>query len=442
MNGRIITLVSLAGTLAWIGGPKPTSEPPDWTLREDLRLSGRPGSADVVGDLAQIAVGRDGNVHVLAPRSGITVFDPGGAIVRRVRIPSGVIAAGLRERAESALSQRRDDISPTPELEPLSLWSAMGWLSDTLWVVDRVTRRVELLGPQGTAVGAIPFTASVEGDRPGAVLAVLADRSLLRAMPMLAPAPRQATRPRSAPPDRYRMPIVPPPARPEATHPSQAFLIRTAPDGAILQGLEIVVEPRPPMVVESPYDSTSFVYPFQDNPLIGVSADGREVVVVERYGAARPGPARYSIARFDVATGKRSARFHEYTPAPITPGTIDSLLSRLVDSAEEGEHRRFAYAFQSRAQAKAAIRAALDAPAFHAPVEAMVVGADRTVWLRERATGRWLAHTPDGRIAGRVSPPPGSRLVYADRSTIWVVASPSGARPASRSLIRYRIVRP
>jgi hypothetical protein len=238
------------------------------------------------------------------------------------------------------------------------------------------------------------------------------------------------------------MPIVPGPALPGANMPAQELLVRTRPDGTVLQGLEIYVAARPPIVIQGPYGSARFPYPFQDNPLIGVSPDGREVVFVERYGATRPGPARYSIARFDVVTGKRSARFHEYTPFPITPRAIDSLLTRLVDSATTAARGAFSYAFPSPGEAKAALRAALDPPAFHIPVTDMLVGADRTVWLAERLTGRWLAHTPDGGIAGRVALPPGARLVYADRDTIWVANVAPGGRTGARVLVRYRIVKP
>jgi hypothetical protein len=442
MNGRVITLLGLAGTLSWNGGPARTSEPPEWALREDLRLGGRRGAGDVVANITQLAVGRDGAIHVLSAGGGITVFDRSGAVVRRVRIPDSVIVAGLRERAESALSQQRDGAAPILDVEPISLWPAMGWLGDTLWVVDRVRHRIELLGTQGNVVGAIPYTPSLGVGRGAAVLAVLADRSLLRGVVMDEGAPRP-NYPRSTPPGRYRMPIVPGPPPPQANRQRQGILVRTMPDGTILQGLEILVDSRPSIVVASPYGGARFAYPFQDHPLIGVSPDGREVVVVERYAVARAGPAHYSIARFDIATGKRSPRFHEYTPAPITPGTIDSLLSRLVDSAETGEHRRFAYAFPSPAEAKAAIRAALDAPAFHAPVEEeMVVGTDRTVWLRERGSSRWLAHLPDGRIAGRVAPPPGSRLLYADSATIWAASEAPGGKSGAPILVRYRLVRP
>jgi hypothetical protein len=238
------------------------------------------------------------------------------------------------------------------------------------------------------------------------------------------------------------MPIIPGPSTPDNGLPSQGFLVRTAPDGRILQGLEVFVEPRPPIVVRGPYGSARIPYPFQDRPFIGVTADGREVVFVERYAATRSGPARYSIARFDVETRKRSAHFHEYTPAPVTERTIDSLLTRLLDSAGSAEPRRFAQVLPSAEEAKASLRAALDLPAFHAPVTGMVVGADRTVWLKDRATGRWVAHTPDGRTPGRVALPADTGLVHADRDVIWAVRNIPGPGPGAQVLVRYRIVRP
>jgi hypothetical protein len=442
MHGQAITLLGLAGALVWTGARVPNNEPPDWTLREEIRLGARYGPGGEAPAIMQVTVGRDGAIYVLSQGTGITVFDRMGTVVRRMRIPDSAIVSGLREAAESALARARDNVTRIPEVAPMRpVWSAMGWMGDTLWLIDRSTARAELLEPAGTTVGAIPFARSVDGGHRGTVLALLADRSLLRSVAVEDPRPGATAFPRPAPPDRYRMPIVPGPPLPDEGTPVQGLLVRTKPDGTVLQGLEVFVGPRPSIVIRGPYGSTRFAYPFQDNPFFGASSDGREIVFVERYGATRPEAARYSIARFDVATGKRSARFHEYTPSPITPRTIDSVVTRLVDSAAAAG-QRFAYAFPSAVEAKAALRAALDPPAFRAPVTDMVVGADRTVWLQERGTGRWLAHTPDGRITGRVSLPPGARLMYADRDTLWVARPVSDGKPDSRVLVRYRIVRP
>jgi len=72
----------------------------------------------------------------------------------------------------------------------------------------------------------------------------------------------------------------------------------------------------------------------------------------------------------------------------------------------------------------------------------MVIGSDRTVWLRERESNRWLAHVPDGRLAGSVVLPPGSRLMSAGDHTVWVMAPLSGERDGQDVLIRYRLVDP
>ena len=444
MDVRATAILWLAGIVVWGVGSERLAQPADWTLREELRMGGNAGSADDIPLATRVLVGRDGEVYVLSPLGGVTVFDRSGRVIRRVRIPDSLVVASLREEAVSALGRARDGLSPAEEAAAVrpQIWSAMGWLGDTLWIIDRSTPRVVLSGPRGDSVGAIPISRDVEGGRAAAVVAVLADRSLLRRLVPENPTPGAPLPPPSAPPDRYRMPIIPGPSTPDDGQPLQGFLVRTAPDGRILQGLEVFVEPRPPIVVRGPYGSARIPYPFQDRPLIGGTADGREVVFVERYAATRPGPARYSIARFDVETGKRSARFHEYTPAPVTERTIDSLLTRFVDFARSGEPRRFAQLLPTVEAAKASLRAALDLPAFHTPVTGMVVGEDRTVWLREWATGRWVAHTPDGRTPGRVALPAATGLVHADGDVIWAVRNIPGQGPGAQVLVRYRIVRP
>jgi hypothetical protein len=49
---------------------------------------------------------------------------------------------------------------------------------------------------------------------------------------------------------------------------------------------------------------------------------------------------------------------------------------------------------------------------------------------------------PDGRITGRVSLPPGSRLMYADSATMWAAAAAPAGKPGSHVLVKYRIIRP
>lgn len=432
MNVQIIAALSVAAALAWSNRPSTISEPPEWTLREELRLGAEPGADDDLAGIRGIAVSRDGVVYALG--SGrMMIFD---AKARPWRRPAGAGDPTLRF--------------------PL----AFGWLGDTLWVFDQQRVSVALLGSRGDVVRSIAYVPHVPSQEPETAstdrgildqlsrrvrqmiagdttfVALLADRSFLRTMSL----PEASdTVPRAT---MLILPL-PGPARPDTSTRSTTLLVRASQDGQILQGLEMLVGPWTDARVPNPYGRIARVtQPFQDSPLVTVTPDGSEVVVVERYGATRPGSATYSLARFDVATWKRVAHRFEYQPSPITKATMDSVLHGMLDSAGSQVSPQFLYGFPSRAAAAAAISAVVRRPDYHTPVTDVVAGADRSVWLRERATGRWMAHTPDGRVAGHVTLPPGSRFLYADDRVIWTAARLPGGPPRSQMLVRYRILRP
>jgi hypothetical protein len=114
----------------------------------------------------------------------------------------------------------------------------------------------------------------------------------------------------------------------------------------------------------------------------------------------------------------------------------------MVDSADSPLQRSFLNGFPSTTTARHTIRAALDVPAFHAPVTEVLAGADRTVWLREHGTGKWIVLARDGNVLGRIALPSGARLLHGDRETAWAVLEPTRGRAGSRALVRYRLEAP
>jgi hypothetical protein len=447
VNGQIIVVLGIAATVALSGRSPAVSEPPEWTLREELRLGNAPGAADDLSSVTRAVTGRDGSLYVLTRSGEIVTFDRAGRPTgRMLSWTDSVSRLEQREWAEEAMRRMREELpiqsgsfvmrsSPLPP-------SSLGWLGDTLWTVRNGSLRVTLLSAKGGVVGRIPYVTNSASGGIDLPLALLADRSLLRTI-----TPRQGPdAPPSMPgPSRfgaYRMPIIPGPRLPEAEPPVQSFLVRTSLDGTVLQGLEIFIEDPHEFTVRNPYgELVRAPFPFAEEPLIAATPDGAEVVFVERYGADRPGVATYSIARFDVATGKRTASRHEYLPAAITPAAVDSILNGIIDGPTTKFGARFLEGFESPTAARAAIREALDVPAYHPPVTDIVVGADRTVWLRDRVTGSWLAHAANGRIAGRITLPAGSRLVHGDDVTLWAAADLPGGTPRAQTITRYRIVR-
>jgi hypothetical protein len=267
-----------------------------------------------------------------------------------------------------------------------------------------------------------------------AFIALLADRSVLRTMSL---PDASDTLPRAT------MRILPGPPRPDTSTRSTMLLVRASPAGEVVQGLEMLGGRWTDARVPSPYGHIASVeQPFQDDPLVATAPDGSEVVVIERFAATRPGTSTYSVARFDVRTGKRTARRYEYQPVPVTGASVDSALGRMLDSVGTGVGAQFLSGFPSRAAARAALSAVIRRPAFHTPVSGVVVGSDRSVWLREHATGDWIVHAPDGRLAGRVRLPDGASLLHADEHGVWTVADRPDGPPRSQVLVRYGTLKP
>jgi hypothetical protein len=409
VNARIIAALGVATAVAVGARMPPARETQEWTLREELRVGDAAGPADDLSGVSAAVAGRDGMLYVAAGSGEIVIFDRRGSAVRR--LPIGA--------------------------------ASLGWIGDTLWTIRPTAQHVTLLGARGAPIGRISFALDVEGSLADLPIALLADRSLLRT---ITPRSRleMPTLPPPKPPAQYRMPVIPPgPAMPDADPPGRGFLVRTSSEGKVLQGLEIFTADRTEVTVRDQYgDIIRAPYPFHEQPLIAVTPDGAEIVFVERYQATRPDRATYTIARFDIATRKRTVSRHEYVPTPMSETMVDSLLGALVDSAVAPRSASLYGGFTSPAAARAAIRAAVEVPAWHVPVTDILAAADRGVWLRERATRRWIIHARDGRAPAGVTLPPGERPVFADADVVWTVAPLRGGPAGAQALVRYRIVRP
>lgn len=78
-------------------------------------------------------------------------------------------------------------------------------------------------------------------------------------------------------------------------------------------------------------------------------------------------------------------------------------------------------------------------PTYYPPLTGAVVGTDGAVWLGVRGDSgaqAWRVLDPSGKDAGQVLLPSHSRVVAADRSTIWVVTLDEDDVP---SLVKYRV---
>ncbi len=446
MNVRGIAALGLAIALTSAAAYGPTAaEPPEWTLREDLRLGNAEGRDDDLRSISGVVIGRDGSISAVTRGGDVVVFDRAGKVLHRVVTRDyAELRSDLRERAESTMARFREGLSvPVSVVRTPRAPATSGRIGDTLWVMGDWARKIILIDGRGRVARKIPYTMNVEGYPSSAPLALLADRSLLRTLaseqPTVAAPSLETVRP--PPTDGYRMPIIPAPPVAEDEAPRRGFLVRASADGRVLQGLEIFAAARTEVVFHNPYrEAVTFAYPFRDDPLIAATPDGSQIVFVERYGAEGPGPATYGVAWFDVSTGKRTGHRHPYSPSAVT--LTDSVVDAMLDSVRSPVRERFLDGFPSRAAARSAFRAALNAPPHHTPFTEILAGTDSTVWLRHRASDRWDVHTKAGRIAGRVTLPRDARLVHADGVALWVATPQSGGPRGADLLVRYRIVRP
>ena len=426
MNARIIAAVCIAAaTLPVARHRQPmsnrppaahASSPAEWTLREELRLGADPGADDDLLSVRGIVVSHSGSVFALDERV-IKVFAP-GTRVRRFAVAS-----------------------PAPPGDALGPPAAVGSIGDRLWVFQP-PHLITVLDPAGTVLRRMPYRGEHPGQGAGRAreparadstfVSLLADGSLLRTMSP----PGDDDGPPPA-----RMYVLPLPATADTSTRSTTLLVRASADGEAIQGLEVLTGPWSDARVASPYGHLGTVpQPFQDHQLVGAGPGGTEVVVVERFATAPADRAAYSVIRFQAPSWKRTIHRFPHEPSAVTTADVDSAVARIVEGPGPGVSGVFLGAFPSRAAATAAVRSVLRRPTWHAPVTEIVVGSDRTVWLRERATNRWLAHTPDGRLAGSIRLPPGSRLMSAGDRTLWVTAPLPGGRDGQAVLVRYRIV--
>ena len=448
-----------------------SAQAPAWSLREELRI-GRGAFIDELPEITSFMTGPDGRAYALSRSVEILIFDRTGRLLRRVPtvgpdeatrdLPQRgreVIETGAGESSREGQGNGASRPGRTrfrTSYDPL----AMGWVGDTLWISRFGVTHLGLFDRDGDSIGSLPFAMDIDGEVGNAPRALLPDRSLLWSIteargehwPPAEPIPPPSERyqmpvipaPQATPtvPGLEPMPVIPGPPFPRDDPPARRFLLRATPGGKVLQGLEIFTPSRKSAVVTNPYGVTARIpIPFQDDPLIAVTPDGSEIVFVERYHAQRPERASYVVARFDGRTGKRTARAYPYAPSPVTAATGDSIVRGLLDSIASPISRRFLEGFSSRAAARAAVLRPLDVTKYLAPITDVVAGADRTVWLREQGTGAWLVIGRDGDVLGRVTLPAGARLLQGDRDSAWALLGDGPAKTASRTLVRYRLVK-
>lgn len=169
--------------------------------------------------------------------------------------------------------------------------------------------------------------------------------------------------------------------------------------------------------------------PVSLHTLHALRPDGSAIILLERSNGERP-----RVRIVDTQTGSASTLLLRYDPIDAS-----SALRRQVIDATVDMFMQFGIPGLSEAQLRERVRNGLDFPNHLAPVTAIVVSTDNTMWIRqfeppEAATTRWSAYAPDGTYRSTLSLPSAARMIAANSEVVWTVEESDGFP----ILVRYR----
>lgn len=162
--------------------------------------------------------------------------------------------------------------------------------------------------------------------------------------------------------------------------------------------------------------SLSSYQPFSDNPILGRSADGRWVTVVQRYANARR-PVR--VTRFNSTTGTADSIEVAVPMTRLTTQSVDSAARHFATDAWQG------LGYASFTAAFADVRRGLVMPTFRpAAAQAVTNRTGSSVWLELGGTRNgqreWLEVSFEGKAVSRsVLLKSAEQIIAADTSSLW-----------------------
>ena len=379
--------ISFLSLLLVAGAAAAQAPPARWGIGDPVaRYGGVTELGPILAGVQQVAIGRDQAVYIGDATGVVRLFEADGRLTRSFG------RSGQRSGEFVQLS-------------------SIGWLGDTLWVIDDALRRVTFFEPTGRLLTSARLTVpgTTGESSPAVPFALLANGS---AAAIMRPNPTSSVRlgrPRAAivRASRRGMPI-------------DTFATVDVDETAI-QGRDRIARPLP--------------QPFSDAALVAATPDGMGIIVVERPAATAPGIAHYHVRRYAADGTVAFSTDHPYTAVPLPRPTVDSVLTELVARQARG--------FAGPRAADTVVRAALNTPSFVPPVASVLVGRDGSIWLAHRALDARPALSPTydvldstgRRVATLALPRPG-RIVAADLTTVWVAEA--GERDAI-TVVRYPV---
>lgn len=362
-----------------------------WSASEDLRIGSVDDSLYALTWLTDLEVGESGRIYSLHPNEArVRVFDAAGQVLPDI---------GRRGQGPG-------------EFENIY---QMGWVGDTLWVLDR--NRFEQFSATGEHLGGftVPFEFGEDPNAPDPPRASgLLDDGTVHG------APAVFSR------------LV---ATGAVTHRRPMLMTR---DGEITDTLPPVSFGNNQWAIYDPDDpgggGSYGRQPFGDGPLSAFVPGERAVLHLDREAPRSEEEAAFTLTKLRFSGDTLFSRSFPYEPLPLTDSEVDSVLTARATALGE---RGFMGLTVARARAWA--ERTLYTPPFKTGIESMSVGRDGTIWLKrgdEGPTAPWLILNRDGQPEGEVHLPKELNVMEADRSHVWGWLSDEFDVPY---IVRYRI---
>lgn len=289
--------------------------------------------------------------------------------------------------------------------------SALGWVGDTIWLYDRVVRRLTFVAPSRTLLRTTTLSLAQPAAPPKA--SPLPQYAILNPIGYVAP-------------NDYVVLALPAAGRSAASKAADGVQILRFNAVANTAQTVATLAPDPTDVtVRTMGGQVGASAPFPLTTHYALAQDSKRVVVLESTLAdIASGVFRVTAIRMGGDTV-----FHRRLP--FDP---ESIPRRVADSAISARAAKI----RNRSLAQK-YKASVPIPSAYPPALGVLVGRDGTIWIRQRLTADgspYLMLAPDGATVGRVVVPPSMRIMVAEASTIWGVESDSDG---VESIVRYRI---
>jgi hypothetical protein len=273
--------------------------------------------------------------------------------------------------------------------------SRLGWLADTLWILDGQARRITLLSPKREFGRSLTPPAGAHA--PDSIRHSTPDFHLLVPVALHGDGLLTAA-----------LFTVVGQELPPAFSASMAYgRIDT---NGLVHGIALKIRP---VETSAQVPGAGVVsLPFRNRPVHAVSANGEVIALAEAgFDELHLDQARVTAVRFTGDT-----LFSRMIPVPLVP------IPRTVgDSVLRAGYERLS---RADPRLREAFRREATVPEFYPPLERLVVGQDGSVWIEHPVTPErkpYSVLSAEGHFLGLVHFPARSRLMEAQRDRVWIL---------------------